>query len=91
MEITQMQKVDELEAKNSELEGIKANLSTELEAKSKEVEVMNEVKTEFENLKKVVIGSGVKFEDSKQEFSKDNSGKVNSYAEQMAARIKNKK
>ena len=84
-------KIAELEAKNSELEGIKSNLSTELEAKSKEVEVMNEVKVEFENLKKVVIGKGVKFEDSKQEFSKDNGGKVNSYAEQMAARIKNKK
>lgn len=84
-------KIAELEAKNSELEGIKANLSTELEAKSKEVEVMNEVKVEFENLKNVVIGKNVKFEDSKQEFSKDNGGKVNSYAEQMAARIKNKK
>jgi len=83
-------KIAELEAKNTELEGIKANLSTELEAKTKEVEVMNEVKTEFENLKKVVIGKNVKFEDSKQDFSKDNGGKVNSYAEQMAARIKNK-
>lgn len=83
-------KIAELEAKNSELEGIKSNLSTELEAKSKEVEVMNEVKVELENFKKVVIGKNVKFEDSKQEFSKDNGGKVNSYAEQMAARIKNK-
>ena len=45
---------------------------------------------EFENLKKVVIGKNVKFEDSKQDFSKENSSKVNSYAEQMAARIKNK-
>ena len=83
-------KIAELEAKNTELEGIKANLSTELEAKTQEVEVMNEIKVEFENLKKVVIGKGVKFEDSKQDFNKDNSGKTNSYAEQMAARIKNK-
>lgn len=83
-------KIAELQAKNTELEGIKANLLTELEAKTKEVEVMNEVKVEFENLKKVVIGKNVKFEDSKQDFNKDNSGKVNSYAEQMAARIKNK-
>lgn len=83
-------KIAELEAKNAELEGIKANLTTELEAKSKEVEVMNEVKTEFENLKKVVIGKGVNFEDSKQDFNKDNVGKVSSYAEQMADRLKNK-
>ena len=83
-------KIAELEAKNAELEGIKANLTTELEAKSKEVEVMNEVKTEFENLKKVVIGKNVKFEDSKQDFNKDNVGKVSSYAEQMADRLKNR-
>lgn len=83
-------KIAELEAKNSELETIKASLSTDLEAKAKEVEVMNAVKVEFENLKKVVIGKNVKFEDSKQEFSKENVSKPNSYAEQMASRIKNK-
>lgn len=83
-------KIAELEAKNSELETIKASLSTDLEAKAKEVEVMNAVKVEFENLKKVVIGKNVKFEDSKQEFSKENVSKPNSYAEQMANRIKNK-
>ena len=82
--------IEELNAKIAELENANTSLTSELEAKTKEVALMNEVKVEFENLKKVVIGKNVKFEDSKQDFSKDNSSKVNSYAEQMAARIKNK-
>lgn len=82
--------IEELNAKIAELQNANTSLTSELEAKSKEVEVMNEVKVEFENLKKVVIGKNVKFEDSKQEFSKDNVGKTNSYAEQMADRLKNK-
>lgn len=82
--------IEELNAKIAELENANTSLTSELEAKTKEVALMNEVKVEFENLKKVVIGKNVKFEDSKQNFSKDNSSKVNSYAEQMAARIKNK-
>ena len=82
--------IEELNAKIAELENANTSLTSELEAKTKEVALMNEVKVEFENLKKVVIGKNVKFEDSKQDFSKENSSKVNSYAEQMAARIKNK-
>jgi ATP-dependent Clp protease protease subunit len=82
--------IEELNAKIAELENANTSLASELEAKTKEVALMNEVKVEFENLKKVVIGKNVKFEDSKQDFSKENSSKVNSYAEQMAARIKNK-
>jgi ATP-dependent Clp protease protease subunit len=82
--------IEELNAKIAELENANTSLTSELEAKTKEVALMNEVKIEFENLKKVVIGKNVKFEDSKQDFSKENSSKVNSYADQMAARIKNK-
>ena len=82
--------IEELNAKIAELENANTSLTSELEAKTKEVALMNDVKVEFENLKKVVIGKNVKFEDSKQDFSKENSSKVNSYAEQMAARIKNK-
>jgi len=82
--------IEELNAKIAALENANTSLTSELEAKTKEVALMNEVKVEFENLKKVVIGKNVKFEDSKQDFSKENSSKVNSYAEQMAARIKNK-
>jgi len=82
--------VEELNAKIAELENANISLTSELEAKTNEVALMNEVKAEFENLKKVVIGKGVKFEDSKQDFSKENVSKSNSYAEQMANRIKNK-
>jgi prolyl-tRNA synthetase len=82
--------IEELNAKIAELQNANTSLTSELEAKTKEVALMNQVKVEFENLKKVVIGKNVKFEDSKQDFSKENSSKVNSYAEQMAARIKNK-
>lgn len=82
--------IEKLNAKIAELQNANTSLTSELEAKTKEVALMNEVKVEFENLKKVVIGKNVKFEDSKQDFSKENSSKVNSYAEQMAARIKNK-
>jgi ATP-dependent protease ClpP protease subunit len=82
--------IEELNAKIAELENANISLTSELEAKTKEVALMNEVKAEFENLKKVVIGKNVKFEDSKQNFSKENVSKASTYAEQLANRIKNK-
>jgi len=82
--------IEELNAKIAELENANISLTSELEAKTKEAALMNEVKAEFENLKKVVIGKNVKFEDSKQNFSKENVSKASTYAEQLANRIKNK-
>lgn len=84
--------IEELTAQLAAMTEANATLTTELENAKAEAVKFEAFKTEFENLKKVVIGEGQKFDQSKQNFKKEESQNVGSaYAQAMADRIRKSK
>lgn len=87
--------IEELKAKIAELEATKASLTTEIETIKAEKESVNQnfeaFKNEFDNLKKVVIGKGTKFQASEQSFDKKETENTGSFGAWAVNKIKNNK
>lgn len=87
--------IEELKAKIAELEATKANLTTEIESIKAEKESVDQnfeaFKNEFDNLKKVVIGKGTKFQASEQSFDKKETENTGSFGAWAVNKIKNNK
>lgn len=86
---------DEVQALKAEIETLKAENKTakdELQAKVAEIDEVKanvkEINTQFEALRKTVIGEGAKFETGTQDFKNKKTTTGNSYLDELAARQK---
>lgn len=87
--------IEELKAKIAELEATKASLTTEIETIKAEKESVTQnfdaFRNEFDNLKKVVIGKGAKFQASEQSFDNKEAENTGSFGAWAVNKIKNNK